>query len=330
MNNISNKDHLAKPYPLDKFDRILLTELDKNAAAPLLHLAKSLHRSKQFVLYRMKKLEQIGIITGYHAIVDMSKLGYFTFRIYFDLQNITETEKKEMINYLKIIPGIWTITTMHEKWDLALFLGVKNVQEFHTLREKICLRYKEKIKKDNVSIYAPIYNFNRSFLPYIPSQRSERTYGIGSPTTLSEFDLTLIKTYAKNVRQSSLEIAKILNVSADTVRSHIKKLEQQKVIVGYKLGLNLELLGYQSYRIDIELKSLIRNKELYTYCKYHKNIYQINKTIGGADFEIEVIVRDKQHLLLLIDELKQKFRDMIVDTDYFGFSTFHVLQYIPD
>ncbi|MBI2647664.1 hypothetical protein HYW99_04250 [Candidatus Woesearchaeota archaeon] len=64
--------------------------------------------------------------------------------------------------------------------------------------------------------------------------------------------------------------------------------------------------------------------------KRHKNIYQINKSIGGADFEIEVIVKDLNHLLKLIDEIRNTFKDVVNDVDYFGFSTFHILQYIPD
>jgi len=67
---------------LDKYDKKLLYELDKKANLPLSVLASKLHRSKQVILYRMKKLEEDGIITGYHAIVDMAKLGYFSFRIY--------------------------------------------------------------------------------------------------------------------------------------------------------------------------------------------------------------------------------------------------------
>ena len=73
-----------------------------------------------------------------------------------------------------------------------------------------------------------------------------------------------------------------------------------------------------------------RNKEVFEYCKQHKNIYQINRSIGGADFEIEVIVKNLPHLLSLIDEMKQQFPEVIRDVDYFGFSTFHILKYIPD
>ena len=69
---------------------------------------------------------------------------------------------------------------------------------------------------------------------------------------------------------------------------------------------------------------------MFEYCKQHKNIYQVNKSIGGADFEIEVTVKDLKNLISLIDEIKLRFKDVINDVEYFGFSTFHILKYIPD
>ncbi len=141
----------------------------------------------------------------------------------------------------------------------------------------------------------------------------------------------------------------------------LHKYQSSRIILGYKLGLNLEKLSYTSYRIDIQLISVNRNKELFSYCRSHKNIYQVNKTIGGADFEIEVIVRDLNHLIEIIDncagymtfctqfsiwktatirainhavihinDLKKEFKDVINDVEYFGFTTFHILKYIPD
>ena len=60
---------------IDKFDRILLQELDRDASQPLHQLAKKLRRSKQFVSFRIKRMEQEGIITGYTALLDLLALG---------------------------------------------------------------------------------------------------------------------------------------------------------------------------------------------------------------------------------------------------------------
>ena len=318
-------------YKIDLYDKKLLYELDKSSVIGLPELSRLLKRSKQFILYRMKKLEDEKIIPGYHAIVDMSKLGYFTFRVYFKFQQMTEDEGKRFVKHVQErLKQVWTITSMHGKWDYALFLGVKTILEFHSIWEDIMLLYKRNIQRYNVAVYAPIYNFNRKFFLDQTVGSIERIYGAGEKEDIDEIDWRLIERYANNVRQSSLKLAKELRISPDTVRNRIKNLEKKKIIVGYKIGLNLEKLGYVSYRIDLQLISTERNKELFEYCRNHKNIYQINRSIGGADFEIEVIVKDLNHLIKLIDELKVRFKDVINNVDYFGFSTFHILKYIPD
>lgn len=318
-------------YKTDLYDYKLLYELDRNSAASLSKLANLLKRSKQFVSYRLKKLEESGIITGYHAIVDMSKLGYFTFRLYFKLQQMTESDGRSFVNHVKSnLPQVWTITSMHGKWDYALFIGVKNIQEFHTVWDDIMYKYKENIKSYNVALYAPIYNFNRKIFTEKAKEVVERVYGAGEREDLDKLDNELITLYANNVRQSSLEMGNKLNVSHDTISKRIRILEKKKVIVGYNLGLDLEKLGFTGYRVDLQLKSTKKNKELFQFCKMHKYIYQINKSIGGADFEIEVIVEDRAHLLKILDEIKIEFKEVINDIDYFGFSVFHLLKYIPD
>jgi len=318
-------------YNVDLFDRKILYELDIDSTISLAKLAHKIKRSKQFVLYRMRKLEEAGVITGYHAIVDMSKLGYFTFRVYFKFQQTTEKGGDKFVDYVKKnLSQVWTITSMHGRWDYALFLGVKNIAEFHFIWDEIMLKYKEKIKAYNVAVYAPIYNFNRKFFLDDPRGSVERVYGIGDKDESSDKDWELIKIYANDVRQSYLEISRKLKVSPETVRNKIRNLEKNKIIAGYKIGLDLEKLDHVGYRVDLQLISTKKNKEIFEYCKQHKNIYQINKSIGGADFETEVIVRDLPHLRELIDELKKRFSDVINDVDYFGFSTFHLLKYIPD
>ncbi len=315
-------------------DRKILYELDKKSNLPLSELAKKLQRSKQFVLYRMSRLEKEGVITGYTAIVDMSKLGYFSFRVYLKLRQTTETEGQELVDFVKKnYEQVWTITSMHGKWDYALFLGVKTIMEFHQVWDGIMAEYKSKIKNYNVAVYAPIYNFNRRFFletKEAKEERQVRIYGAGTAEEIDNLDWQIIKEYAPNVRKPALEIGKKLSVTGDTIRHRIKKLEQKKVICGYKIGLDLSKLGCVSYRVDLELLSTAENKRLFEFCKQHKNIYQINKSIGGANFEMEVIVKDEQELRQLLEQLKIEFKGVIDDLDYFGFSTFHVLNYIPD
>jgi len=318
-------------HPLDLYDRKLLSELDKNAAQPLAELARTLRRSKQFISYRLEKLEHARIITGYHAIVDMSKLGFFTFRVYLKLQQMSLQDRDALAEYArKHFSQIWTVVSMHGKWDIAIFIGVKTIIEFHTVWDGLLAEYKRRIKSYNVAVYAPIINFNRKFLLPTNEPGIERVYGAGIAEPIDQLDKQIIDVYAVNVRQSASEIGRKLSISPELVRARIKSLERRKVIIGYRAGFDLGKLNLTGYRVDLQLISTERNKELLQFCSMHRNIYQMNKSIGGADFEIEIVVKDLSHLLQLIDEIRMRFKDVINDAEWLGFTTIHVLKYIPD
>ena len=69
-------------------DKKILYELEKNARVTISDIAKKVGLSKQLVSYKIKRLEEERIIEGYHAIIDTSKLGYTTYRVYFTFPTI--------------------------------------------------------------------------------------------------------------------------------------------------------------------------------------------------------------------------------------------------
>ncbi len=313
---------------LDTYDKELLYELDKDSTISIAALAKKLARSKPFVIHRIKRLEERGVIVGYHALLDMSKLGYFTFRIYVDLQNSTQEDKGDIIERCKSYPHVWTISTMSGGWDIALVLGVDSIAKFHTVWDDLKLKFKHKIKHHRIALYAPIYGYNKTFFLSKNRLKQERVSEQGIKEDCDETDWKILQSHAAAARKSSLELARELGISADTIRNRIRKMRDKKIIVGYKLGMDVTKLGYQSYVVDFALNNTERQDALFRFCKMHPSIFQINKTIGGEDFEIEVIVKNPTELIDIIDEIKLKFKDMIRDDNYYLFSSFHVVNYV--
>lgn len=60
---------------LDPYDRRILDELTANARLPLAELARRVGLSKTPVALRVRHLEQIGLITGYRAMLSPLRLG---------------------------------------------------------------------------------------------------------------------------------------------------------------------------------------------------------------------------------------------------------------
>lgn len=62
-------------HALDAVDRRILAELTQNARIPVAELARKVGLSKTPVALRIRHLEEIGLITGYRAILSPMKLG---------------------------------------------------------------------------------------------------------------------------------------------------------------------------------------------------------------------------------------------------------------
>ncbi|MCK5022979.1 MAG: Lrp/AsnC family transcriptional regulator [Candidatus Aenigmarchaeota archaeon] len=315
---------------LDEWDKKILYELDVDASINLKDLARKIGRSKEFISYRIKRLENEKVINGYTAIVDMSKLGYFTFRIYLKFQNCDEDRVNEMVDYLKEEEQVWTIAQLHGKWDYAFFVGVKKTHNFHKIWKGFLSEFKGNMKENKIAIYSPVHNFNKRFFMPSGSKVIEKVIGTGERENIDELDMKIINTWGVNVRQSSSEIAKKLKTNPKTISSRIKILRKKKIIVGTKIDLDQSKLGYQGYRVDLSLNSVEKNKELFLYCKNHPNIYQINDSIGGADFELEVIVKDMDSLLKMMNEMMKEFKGIIRNYEYFSFFVFPKLTIVPD
>ena len=319
-----------KNMKLDLYDKKILFELEKDSSKPASDIAKRIKRSKEFVNFRIHRLEKEKIILGYSAIVDMSKLGYFTFRIYIKWQDMTEKQKQTFYNDVKIKENVWTTTVLHGKWDFAFFMGVKTTGAFHKIWNEIQLKYKDKIAENKIAIYSPVHNFNKRFFMDSNTNIIERIYGNSTITDFDELDEKIIGLYAGNVRISLNKIAKKIGVTSETIRKRIIKLEKKKIIIGYKINPNLQKMGFQGYRVDFVLNSIKRNKELFEYIKQHKYFYQINKSIGGADFETEIVVKDLTHLLQILEEVMKQFNDVMKRYEYFGYTEFPTLSIVPD
>lgn len=63
------------PQALDPTDRTILAALQANARIPYADLARTVGLSAPSVADRVKRLEQLGVITGYHASVSPTALG---------------------------------------------------------------------------------------------------------------------------------------------------------------------------------------------------------------------------------------------------------------
>ena len=61
---------------LDLIDWVIIEQLQREARVSLSELGRRVNLSPSAVTERVRNLESLGVITGYHAMVDLAKVGY--------------------------------------------------------------------------------------------------------------------------------------------------------------------------------------------------------------------------------------------------------------
>src|SRR3989338_1401825 len=113
---------------IDKIDKRVLYELDKNCRISDNQLAKMVRRSREAVRHRIKKLQQEGIIIGFRTAINPSKFGAMMFKLYFQLTSVP-TERRKFHEYFKQLPGIYWFGESDGAWDFQATIYAKNVSE---------------------------------------------------------------------------------------------------------------------------------------------------------------------------------------------------------
>jgi Lrp/AsnC family leucine-responsive transcriptional regulator len=120
---------------VDKYDRLLLSALIENGRASFADLARRVNLSPPAVADRVAKLEAAGIITGYHAGVDLAKLG-LPIECVIELR-ITDRDYKRTQEALEEIPQLTLCHRVTGDACLLIKAAVASMPELQDLIDRI-------------------------------------------------------------------------------------------------------------------------------------------------------------------------------------------------
>ncbi len=305
---------------LDNLDRKLLYELNWNARTSHAALAKKFRTSKQVIGYRIKKLEDAGILKSYHAVIDWRKLGYNAIRVYIKWENITLEEEKEVYELIRKDPLFMWAIRFEGDIDIAFYVWVKDMTEFSQKWFGFISKYKKYILRYEIYESVEMIHYPMKFLK-IDFKPEELIIGREKKEKYDETDYEILRLLTENAQTSLVDIAAHLKMSAPSVLYRIKELEKKKIILGYYALIDTDKLGLEFYKVDFYVNDMSRLDEMERFAREHPQIVYRMRTIGGPDFEIEAIVKDAIELKSLINEIRAKFGDAI------KFNRFHRFEY---
>ena len=149
---------------LDLKDRKILYELDLNSRQSFSKIGKKVKLSKEVVNYRIKNLLKNKIIKNFFTILDVTKLGYHSFRIFLKFQNITSIKDEKIIDYLKKQSNVGWIVSVKGNWDVNFVVWHKDIYEFNEFWRKFLEKYKTNLNNYWISIITKLYHYRRAYL----------------------------------------------------------------------------------------------------------------------------------------------------------------------
>ncbi len=315
---------------LDLKDRRILFELDVNARRSDSEIAKKVSLSKEVVNYRIKKLTEMSIIEGFYTMIDFSKLGFLNIRVYLKLQEISPEEEKELLQYLVRNKNTFEVIKADGNWDMVFTILVRNLGEFFYMWEQFELKYKKYINEKNVCLFYQYTHYPRNYFIDKPNlEYSGLATGGSHEIKIDKIDWQILEQLAVNAKISLVDLAKKIKLTPEAVKYRIKQLEKNQIILGYKTKINLSLLGYKFFKVDIELKNVGLKKELRQFARQHPNIIAEDIALGGSDYEFDVEAMHYEHFINLLTDIRERFKDNIRTIRYYIATKFYKISYLP-
>ncbi|MBI2572995.1 Lrp/AsnC family transcriptional regulator [Candidatus Woesearchaeota archaeon] len=299
-------------YKIDNTDAKLLVELDHNARQAETTLAKKIHRSKESVRYRIKTLEQKGVIEGHTIWIDTVQLGYHSAKLYLTLANKPKL-REEFVKYVTQDKRLFWLGLADGAWNAGLTYFVTSNQEFFELKNELFSQFKELITASQIASIVEIGFKNKTFLT--PSESVWKTMFTQPKTfyTLDAVERKILRALFANGRISLTQLAQQTQSTIDIVRHRMHKLEEKKIIARYGARINYNKLGYEFYKTFCYFQNLTKQdeKKFLEYCRKQHPIIHFVKTISSWDIELESMCKSYHEYLKIINDLTREFPSII-------------------
>ena len=302
---------------LNENDRKLIKILDKNSRTSNAAIAKKLGISKPLVAYRIERLVNQGLIEKFYTIINGVKLGYLYFRIYLKFQRITSSKEQQLIDKFVNSPFTTWIVKCRGSWDLVISIYAKDTDQLAQIYQNIVEEFQGNILAKKIVLVQNVLFSTRDYLSDSEGSVDSVYGGITENLPIDNIDHAILKELSKNSRIKLIDLAKKAGVSVETIKSHIKKMENSGIIRGHKIAFRYSKLGVFFYIISINLAnaSEAARKKIQDYCKSHPNSVYLVNILGDHDIDLEVEVETQEQLDIFLRDLANKFYEIIRNVD---------------
>ncbi len=274
------------------------------------------------------------IISFFYSVIDISKLGFIVHKNFLRLQNLDSGKEKELIDFLKNHPNVVWIASCDGRFDLAFGTWAKNMEFLDKTLTELDKNFGEYIAERQIATIIRGDYFIRDYLinkKQASSYRESFFGAVPSPVKMDENDWKILLMLGENSRNTAVDIAHKIKLSADAVGERIRKLQKFGVIRHYNIVPNESKYPFLHYKVLIGFRNISepREKVLREYCRVNPNIVYIVKSLGLWEFEIDLEVESAEQFREIMMDIKTTFSDILKDYSALTLYKVHKYNFCP-
>ncbi|MBW2967216.1 Lrp/AsnC family transcriptional regulator [Candidatus Woesearchaeota archaeon] len=138
-----------------------------------------------------------------------------------------------------------------------------------------------------------------------PTAASSGDSGSSGPVKIDNKDKEILRLLNENARLTSKSIGGSTNISREVADYRIKRLIKNGLISGFITVVNDRKLGYESYVLLLQLQNYTEADEsrILEFLTKHPFVKWVLKCSGDWDIQTAIMVKNKNHLAQVIDEI---------------------------
>lgn len=317
---------------IDVKDRKILYQLDLNSRQSLNAIGSSVRLSKSLVQYRIDRLVKTGIIKNFYTSIDFFKLGYINLGIYVNYQYYTPEIEKNIIQYFVDSQHAWFIANIQGKFDLIVLFSVSNMNQFFSFWKNTLKKYRFYFQNALISFFTKTHYLPISYILKEDNTVQRLDHEIidgGEQIEIEDVDRAILERISLNSRKPLIEIAEELHTSSTTIANRIKKLENMKVINGYRINIDYLKLGYQLFNIHFNLKNYNKLHHVINFAKKNPYLISASEVIDHCDLSLNYHIENFNELHKIIKEIYNEFPNDVKNHMTFSYPEIYKHNYHP-
>ncbi len=299
---------------MDSTDMELLYHLDIDSRRPAKQIAELMGENSEKINYRLNKLVRDGTVKRCFAEVNPWRIGYSSFKVYLQLQNVDKEKTAEMLGFLTANCNVsWAVSCLG-RWDMVVEILAKDRHDFSRSFSKFRRKYCDYILLKVVGVTLELIFLNKKWLgPAKPTAVSVSAM-TGTPQNFAdEKDLAILRYLAADCREPVRSIAAKLGIPPTTLSQRIHSLMKNGVIPAFRTDLDLKRFGkvYCKAFVYFSGANEEEEKEMLDYCIRHPSVIFITKTIAPWDIEVEANADSFSAFMAMMNDLRNRFPKVV-------------------